>query len=48
MRADLIDKIRGTDDMFSMNRSLDVVIANIRKKLGKRFIETVPATGYRL
>jgi DNA-binding response OmpR family regulator len=27
---------------------LDVVIANIRKKLGKRFIETVPATGYRL
>ncbi len=47
-RADLIEYVWGTDAMFGMNRSLDVAITNIRKKLWKEFIETLPGIWYQL
>lgn len=47
-RADLIEYVRWTDDLFSMNRSLDVCVANIRKKLWKDFIDTIPWMWYKL
>jgi len=47
-RADLIEYVWGTDQMFGMNRSLDVAVTNIRKKLWKEFIETLPGIGYQL
>lgn len=47
-RTDLAFKLRG-DDYFAMDRSIDVQIANLRKKLGEagKFIETVRGIGYR-
>lgn len=47
-RADLIEYVWWTDEMFGMNRSLDVAVANIRKKLWKEFIETLPGIWYQL
>lgn len=47
-RADLIEYVWWTDEMFGMNRSLDVCVANIRKKLWKEFIDTLPWIWYQL
>lgn len=47
-RNDVAFELRG-DDYFAMDRSIDVQIANLRKKLGEAgvFIETVRGIGYR-
>ena len=47
-RTDIAFKLRG-DDYLSMDRSIDVQVANLRKKLGEagKFIETVRGVGYR-
>lgn len=47
-RADLIEKVRWTDQVYGMHRSLDVSVAHIRKKLWKHCIETVPSVWYKL
>lgn len=47
-RADLIEHVWWTDEMYGMNRSLDVSIANIRKKLWKECIDTTPWVWYQL
>jgi len=47
-RTDIIEYVRGTDDLFSMSRSLDVTIANIRKKLDKKMIETITNVWYKI
>jgi DNA-binding response OmpR family regulator len=48
VRADLIEHVWWVDELFGMNRSLDVAVANIRKKLWKYCIETIPWVGYKL
>jgi len=47
-RTQIVDAVRGTD-YFVTDRSVDVQIAGLRKKLGPsgRFIETVRGVGYR-
>jgi len=47
-RSQIVDAVRGTD-YFVTDRSVDVQIAGLRKKLGRsgRFIETVRGVGYR-
>ena len=47
-RTQIVDAVRGTD-YFVTDRSVDVQIAGLRKKLGRsgRFIETVRGVGYR-
>lgn len=47
-RSQIVDAVRGTD-YFVTDRSVDVQIAGLRKKLGHsgRFIETVRGVGYR-
>jgi len=48
-RSQIVDAVRGTD-YFVTDRSVDVQIAGLRKKLGHsgRFIETVRGVGYRV
>ena len=48
-RTDLIDYVWG-EELFDekVDRKLDVYIANIRKKLGKDFIETIKWVGYKV
>jgi len=48
-RNQIVDAVRG-DDYFVTDRSVDVQIVGLRKKLGKasRHIETVRGVGYRL
>lgn len=46
-RTDLIDYIRGWDS-WENDSTLDVYIANLRKKLGKEVIETIKGFGYRI
>ena len=47
-RSQIVDAVRGTD-YFVTDRSVDVQVAGLRKKLGHsgRFIETVRGVGYR-
>jgi len=47
-RSQIVDAVRGTD-YFVTDRSVDVQIAGLRKKLGPSggFIETVRGVGYR-
>lgn len=47
-RSQIVDAVRGTD-YFVTDRSVDVQIAGLRKKLGRsgRFVETVRGVGYR-
>ena len=47
-RADIIEYIWWGDQVYEMSRSLDVAVANIRKKLGKEFITTLPWVWYQL
>ncbi len=48
-RSQIVDAVRG-DDYFVTDRSVDVQIVGLRKKLGPagRYIETVRGIGYRL
>jgi len=48
-RTDLIEYV-WWDDLFDekVDRKLDVYMANIRKKLGKDFIETIKGVGYKV
>ncbi len=45
-REQLLDQVWGWEDPAGM-RTVDVRIAEIRRKLGDEFIETVPGEGYR-
>lgn len=45
-RQTLLDNVWG-QDVFVVDRTIDVHIRKIRKKLGDRFIETVKGVGYR-
>lgn len=45
-REQLLDQVWGWDDPAGM-RTVDVRIAEIRRKVGEDFIETVPGEGYR-
>lgn len=47
-RVVLVEAWRGHEDLFSMSRSLDVTIANLRSKLGKTCIITISKIGYQL
>lgn len=47
-RVDIIEHVWWTDELFWMNRSLDVTIAHIRKKLWQECVETVPWVWYKL
>jgi DNA-binding response OmpR family regulator len=40
-RTEIIEEIRGNDQIFEENAKLDVYISNLRKKLGKTLIETI-------
>ena len=47
-RSQIVDAVRG-DDYFVTDRSVDVQIVGLRKKLGSagKYIETVRGVGYR-
>lgn len=40
-RTEIIEEIRGNDQVFEEDAKLDVYISNLRKKIGKTFIETI-------
>jgi DNA-binding response OmpR family regulator len=40
-RTEIIDEVRGNDQIFEEDAKLDVYISNLRKKLGKTIIETI-------
>lgn len=45
-RADILNHIWG-DEVHILDRTVDVHVRKIRKKLGKKYIETVKGVGYR-
>ncbi len=47
-RSDLIDYVRGGEGTRAYENKLDVLISGLRKKLGKKFIETVKWVGYKI
>lgn len=47
-RVALVEAWRGEDSLFSMSRSLDVTIANLRSKLWKESITTVSKVWYQI
>lgn len=47
-RTEIIEEIRGNDQIFEENAKLDVYISNLRKKLGKTLIETIKWFGYQI
>lgn len=47
-RSELIDLLRWDDGNEKNEATLDVYIANVRKKLGKELIETVKWAGYKI
>ena len=47
-RTDLISSMRGDEEMFSGDEKLDVYINVLRKKIGKKYIQTRRGFGYRL
>jgi DNA-binding response OmpR family regulator len=47
-RVDLVEAWWWEDSLFSMSRSLDVTIANLRSKLWKETIITIPKVGYQI
>lgn len=46
-REELLDEVWGTD-VYVTNRTVDVHIRKIRKKLGSGYVETITGVGYRL
>lgn len=47
-RADIIEAVRGDDDVFQNSGKLDVYISTLRKKLDKHLIQTVSGFGYKI
>lgn len=47
-RSDLLEFIRWGDALYEHDNKLDVYIANLRKKLGKKLIITIKGFGYKL
>ena len=47
-RTEIIEEIRGNDQVFEEDAKLDVYISNLRKKLGKTLIETLKWFGYQI
>jgi DNA-binding response OmpR family regulator len=47
-RTEIIEEIRGNDQIFEEDAKLDVYISMIRKKLGKTIIETIKGFGYQI
>ena len=47
-RTEIIEEIRGNDQIFEEDAKLDVYISTIRKKLGKTLIETIKGFGYQI
>ncbi len=47
-RTEIIEEIRGNDQMFEEDAKLDVYISTLRKKIGKTFIETIKGFGYQV
>jgi len=47
-RTEIIEEIRGNDQIFEEDAKLDVYISTLRKKLGKTIIETIKGFGYQI
>lgn len=47
-RTEIIEEIRGNDQVFEEDAKLDVYISNLRRKLGKTLIETIKGFGYKI
>ena len=47
-RTEIIEEIRGNDQVFEEDAKLDVYISTLRKKLGKTLIETIKGFGYQI
>lgn len=47
-RTEIIEEIRGNDQIFEEDAKLDVYISMLRKKLGKMIIETIKGFGYQI
>lgn len=47
-RTEILEELRGEDSVWEWDGKLDVYVANLRKKLDKRLIETVKGFGYTL
>ncbi len=47
-RTEIIEEIRGNDQIFEEDAKLDVYISTLRKKIGKTIIETIKGFGYQI
>ena len=47
-RTEIIEEVRGNDQIFEEDSKLDVYISTLRKKLGKTIIETIKGFGYQI
>ncbi|HCB51418.1 TPA: hypothetical protein DEP21_02475 [Patescibacteria group bacterium] len=47
-RTDLLEEVWGEESIWEEDNKLDVYISNIRRKLGKTFIETIKGHGYKI
>lgn len=47
-RTEIIEEVRGNDQVFEEDAKLDVYISTLRKKLGKTLIETIKGFGYQI
>ncbi len=47
-RTEIIEEIRGNDQIFEEDAKLDVYISTLRKKLWKTIIETIKGFGYQI
>lgn len=47
-RTEIIEEVRGNDQIFEEDAKLDVYISNLRKKIGKTIIETIKGFGYQI
>ncbi len=47
-RTEIIEEIRGNDQIFEEDAKLDVYISTLRKKFGKTIIETIKGFGYQI
>jgi DNA-binding response OmpR family regulator len=45
-RPSILEHVWGGSDALMFSQTIDVHVAYIRKKLGKKVIETVPGKGY--
>ena len=47
-RSDILESVRWETAMYEKDGKLDVYIANLRKKIGKEYIETIKWVWYRV